>query len=143
MAGKSIVSRNSTRHGIWSSQLLLPGENSRLLESLRKSIVMAIKPRNAVEALLVERIIVNTWRLRRILRIEQSLFEGELRPLELLETLQGRQLENYVQSTHAHEVLSKYETALERGIYRALRELERLRGGVANPNAGERLLNIS
>ena len=70
--GKSVVSDNATRHGIFSDRLFLydedPAEFNSLLLELQKSLL----PVGSLELGLVERIAVNMWRQRRLIAAETA-----------------------------------------------------------------------
>ncbi|MCH7499232.1 MAG: hypothetical protein IH886_04380 [Nitrospinae bacterium] len=78
-AGKAKIAKNATKHGIFSKELLIQtgdgkediNEYKKLLEGLRTDF----SPQGMMEALLVEKLAVNYWRLRRVIRYET----GELR----------------------------------------------------------------
>ncbi len=84
-AGKAMASRNATKHGIFARELIITrgdgkeegAEYNRLLSEL----VADFAPQGRMEMLLVEKIAVNYWRLRRLIRYET----GEVR--EMLDNL--------------------------------------------------------
>jgi hypothetical protein len=77
--GKAVVSRNAVKHGIFAKDLVINAGDGRedaleyheLLAELKKDLV----PVGRMEMMLVEKIAVNYWRLRRLLRYET----GEIR----------------------------------------------------------------
>ena len=77
--GKSIAKWNAVKHGLLSREAVIPvgeGQERRsdfqaLLARLRRDL----RPRRALEQMLVEKIAVGYWRLRRVLRCET----GEIR----------------------------------------------------------------
>jgi len=77
--GKAVVSRNAVKHGIFAKDLVINAGDGRedaleyheLLEDLKKDLA----PAGRMERLLVEKIAVNYWRLRRLVRHET----GEIR----------------------------------------------------------------
>ncbi len=80
--GKARVGRNATTHGMFSRQLVLPGESPRELDALSDALWDAHDPCGTIEEMLLERIVADTWRLRRLLRVEAMLTEGARRELE-------------------------------------------------------------
>ncbi len=70
--GKSVVSSNATRHGIFSDRLFLhdedPAEFNQLLLELQESLL----PVGSLELGLIERIAVNMWRQRRLIAAETA-----------------------------------------------------------------------
>jgi hypothetical protein len=113
---------NSVSHGIFSNDALLPGEDSSMLEQLREKCFTEIKPVGELETILVERIISSTWRLKRALKSEQKYvrpsFSDVNRMADYLSGIDYRY--------PGWQNFSKYETSLERQIYKAMHELERL-----------------
>jgi hypothetical protein len=77
--GKAVVSRNAVKHGIFARDLVITAgdgredalEYQRLFTELKRDLV----PVGRMEMLLVEKIAVNYWRLRRLVRYET----GEIR----------------------------------------------------------------
>lgn len=91
--GKSAVSRNAVKHGIFSNDLVISTgdgqedglEYSALLTELQRNL----SPVGQMELLLVEKIAVNYWRLRRLVRFET----GKIR--ERLDDFKEVSLQNY------------------------------------------------
>lgn len=87
MNGKAAVATNAIKHGIFTKDLILLSESEREnisdYEELLYNLVDSLGPCNQIESLLVEKIAVDFWRLRRTIRFEagsiaeriQSLFE--------------------------------------------------------------------
>jgi hypothetical protein len=80
--GKAVVSRNSIKHGIFAKDLVIDAGDGRedeleyhdLLAELNKDLA----PVGRMEMLLVEKIAVNYWRLRRLVRYETGEIRGRL-----------------------------------------------------------------
>jgi hypothetical protein len=72
--GKETSSKNAIKHGLLSSEILLPWENNTDLEVLRSGLVRQLLPQGEVEQILVERVVSLTWRLRRAGNIETAIF---------------------------------------------------------------------
>jgi hypothetical protein len=133
-AGKAVSRLNAVTHGIFSGEALLPGENKDMLDELRDTMLQQLKPEGELETILVERIIHSTWRLKRILRSE-----GVLSPRYLLDGYnaktgstvrsrrrKGDRLAAIDYRYSQWQTILKYETAIERQVYKAMHELERL-----------------
>jgi hypothetical protein len=125
--GKAAVRLNALKHGLLSREILLPGEDEEALRELGERLRAELQPVGELENLLVDRIIAAYWRLRRLGRVEAGIFACELKTL-------GRDLDNLTlglsfirdgNSANAFSKLSRYETAIERQLYKALHELER------------------
>jgi hypothetical protein len=124
--GKAAVRLNAVSHGLLSAEVLLPGEDSRRLTALRQQTIAELLPEGELETLMVERIVSSFWRLRRAVRLEKTKTKdgGDYR-------------------ADSWQYLMRYETALERQIYKALRELRvlqtaRLARYIANASLDDR-----
>jgi hypothetical protein len=69
--GKATVARNAVKHGIFTCDLLVEGEDPQHLADHCDKLLADIAPQNYAEQLLAERIISATWRLRRLAAAEQ------------------------------------------------------------------------
>jgi len=80
--GKEVVARNAVKHGIFAKDLVIDVGDGRedeleyheLLAELNKDLV----PVGRIEMLLIEKIAVNYWRLRRLVRYETGEIRGQL-----------------------------------------------------------------
>lgn len=82
-AGKAIASRNSTRHGLLSSRLLLDGEDADAFEDLLTELGRSLRPSGAAECALVERIAVTLWRQRRLVGAESAALDLARQPQDI------------------------------------------------------------
>ena len=126
LEGKDAVRHNALKHGLLSQQTLLPDEEKAVLVEFSERLRSQLQPVGDLEALLVDRIVAAVWRLRRVLSVEAAIYEeerfnhlGEERGL-------GWAFTQDAQYQNAFSKLSRYETAIERGLYKALHELQRL-----------------
>jgi hypothetical protein len=113
-AGKEVSKMNALKHGLLSKAVLFHGENEEELLALNEQIKLELKPETKMERLLVDRVVSNTWRLNRALEME----EGEVI------VSGGGMLGGGLMSDC--DKFFRYETMLEKSIYKALHELERL-----------------
>ena len=143
--GKAVLRFNALKHGILSKEVLLPGERKRDFITFSDGLREALQPLGALEELFVERIITAAWRLRRVLDVEQELFKREVYD-SYEDTTQYRTIgEAFISAVADCDTVSKltrYEAAIQRGLYRALHELQRIQAGrggrnVPLPVAGE------
>ena len=114
--GKAAVARNGMRHGILSREALVKGENETDLLDFAKRLRSQLAPVGELELLLADRIVSTAWRLRRLVAVETLFFNSEER---IDKTFNGYSREKMTS-------LSRYEVTLERGLYKALHELQRL-----------------
>jgi hypothetical protein len=77
--GKAIVARNAVKHGIFAKDLVISAGDGREDEMEYHELLAELKrdlaPAGRMEMILVEKIAVNYWRLRRLVRYET----GEIR----------------------------------------------------------------
>lgn len=107
--GKEISKMNALKHGLLSKEVLIDGEDEEELLLLTKRIRSEIKPETEIERLLTDRIVANVWRLKRALGMEDG---------EVISTGGGLMYDS--------DRFFRYETMLEKSLYKALHELERV-----------------
>ncbi len=73
--GKMIASRNSTKHGFYSTSVLLPSEDPEEFLSFARRLVSAYYPCGVREEELVKTIIETKWQLRRANFVDSELFQ--------------------------------------------------------------------
>lgn len=136
--GKAKSATNAFRHGLTSAQMLVPGELPADFESLAADLVSTLCPVGALEVMLVERVVIAAWRLRRVARFDAAQVSHEIQ-IAKSTTLGTQQLMGVALARLAKSgalvILARYEVALERSLYRALHELERAQA----TRAGERV----
>jgi hypothetical protein len=123
--GKAAVSQNALKHGLLSQQILLPNEDEASFIQLSERLHSELQPVGELETLLMERILFAAWRLRRILVVETGIYEEERFSLGSQGGL-GMAFIRDANGANAFSKLSRYETTLDRGLYKALHELQRL-----------------
>ena len=119
--GKRRASQNARTHGLLARELVVDGEDAAALDALAGSIRDALLPEGELEEALVDRIVAALWRLRRCGRVETAIFAQDLEWVP--ET--SRELDlglAFIRASDAFSKLSRYETAIERTLYRALHE---------------------
>ena len=131
--GKAAVRLNATKHGLLSQVDLLPGEDEEALKELAERLRGELQPVGEMESLLVEKIIDAVWRLRRARRVEAGIFAYELSDVRAIRSdsdidtaMLGLSFIRDGNSANAFSKLSRYETTLERSLFKALHELQRL-----------------
>ncbi len=126
--GKAVSKYNALKHGLLSKEVLLEGEDEEVLIGVGKKLRTELEPETELELVLVDRITANVWRLKRVMQMEremmdnsrQSTFGDGLRSL-------GQTLTHYdIAHNDVYGKLIRYESSIERGIYKALHELQRL-----------------
>lgn len=140
--GKAVSAQNALLHGLRAQCGLLPGEDEAEYEALRDRVRAGLAPDGALEELLAERVVACAWRLRRAARVEAAVlsFLGRADPDPTegssAHGWHGGTLDAADRTALAYLRLAncaglsanmlRYEGSLERGLYRALAELERL-----------------
>jgi hypothetical protein len=122
--GKAISSRNALKHGLTSRKIVVEGtESEREFKLFTAAMKQHYQPRNIMEALWVDRIIVCMWRARRVPLEEANLTE-EGRNTAFCD----RESAQLPANLHTLDILMTYEERLIKQVQTAIRELEKLRG---------------
>src|SRR4030042_2911400 len=86
-AGKERASQNALKHGLLAREAVIAGEDPEEFELYREGMLEELAPAGAGEAMLAERVVGLSWRLRRAERLQNAAFaaldEGE--PTSLLD----------------------------------------------------------
>ena len=141
--GKAASSLNALKHGLTAEHAVLGSEDAELFNQTLQTFLDQLQPVGPVENLLVQQIVMASWRLTRLRDMETALFE--MRLSDEKDTLD----EDYRDLTSAHRLayvfyndcnnrdsfttLARYETRVERAFYRALHELQRLQAARRTP----------
>ena len=134
--GKAQVGSNALKHGLTGKQIVLPDENPKEFDSFRAGLLNELNPSGELEGLLAERIVVDSWRLRRVPALEAMLYKGSYE----LDAREGND-SSVTMTFVAHNCwqvlgnLWRHEAALHRSFSRSLHELQRLQA----IRAGERV----
>ena len=130
--GKAISKMNATKHGLLSNQVVLEDEKLSELLELEVGIKNQFLPIGSFEIFLVDRILTNMWRLRRVIKIESSAMDYERNDLDMYdeEYSDDKQKERnkygkLLKSKKVEKII-RYESSIERGIFKSLHELQRL-----------------
>jgi hypothetical protein len=107
--GKAKVRLNAVSHGFFSKEDLAPGEDRALLAEIREEFMKELRPVGAVETFLVELVVSSSWRLRRVINNEaKHITSGADYRFD------------------SWQNILRHTAALERRIYRALHELQKV-----------------
>jgi len=124
--GKAVSKYNALKHGLLSKEVLLKGEDELSLTELEKKLRAELKPETELELLLVDRIVSNSWRLRRVLHIEVEMIKDDCKESFGDEKGLGEAFSYDFANYDTYGKLIRYETSIERGLYKALHELQRI-----------------
>jgi len=147
-AGRAKASRNALKHGLLAKEIVLGGESREEFDRFRDTMIERLDPDGELENMLAHRIIAAAWRLRRVGRIEQEMLnemlavarEGD--PLDELIRLSesskprpltlGSVLSKAAWRWDRLNNVARYESHLERILYKGLHELQRLQAARDN-----------
>jgi hypothetical protein len=120
--GKALIAQNAIKHGIFSKQIVLKEESVDEFEQLKKEFYSQFQPQGLLEKLFLERALTAAWRLSRMMQIESILMNYATKKSfgrGLADVLSGRQGDEL-------SLLCRYETSLEKILFRSLTELRDL-----------------
>ncbi len=132
-AGLRVSSMNALRHGLLSKASIIDSEDEAELEDFVWDMKNSFQPQDELENLLVDRVISCAWRLKRVLKIEAHIFSGKEVWAAYLNDSDGVSFE--AGKGEKVLLLSRYEVALERSLYRALSELRQIQSMRSTINA--------
>lgn len=134
--GKAVSKFNALKTGIQAHSEVIPGEDPEQLDELTAAYHRQFRPATPLERFLVDALVAADWQLRRLHTVEARLWEQGLAPDA--SNLADAYLANLPAFTRLHRRLE----AVERSYYRALHELERLRGPAAESLAPDPWLPV-
>src|SRR6476619_1718939 len=118
--GKQTSSRNAIRHGLTSTQIVLPGEDQSAYEELLRGMHQSYATANEAERVLVDQIAANAWRLMRAQRVETAFFaklaEGAEDPAEAIALA-------FIEKPKEVARMHRYVAAAQNAYYKAIKEL--------------------
>ena len=125
--GKALVAKNAIRHGILSENVFVEEGERKTYDNFCNEMLKDLKPQTVFENYLVDRIISTAWRLRRIVCIEAMKLESASKY-----SYGDSYTSVFVaKAADSMAVLSRYEQALEKTFYRALKELKSIQDSSA------------
>jgi hypothetical protein len=118
--GKAVVAQNALKHGLFSKQIVLEEESKKEFDSLKAEFYAQFQPHGLLEQLFWERALTAAWRLSRVMKMESMLMNHASKRSFL-----GKGLTEVLGGTQGDELtlLSRYETSLEKILFRSLAEL--------------------
>ncbi len=130
--GKLKSRLNAVKHGLlFSSQIILPGEDKEELALLQEEVRFELAPYGQLELLLVDRFISSIWRLRRVLSVERmhilDLYPEVISEDPIKRSAQKVFAESVFIDGPSVDVILRYETTIERQMYKTLDKLIELR----------------
>ncbi len=116
IVGIETSKHNATRHGLAGKQIVVKGEDPADYDKLHRQLVREQAPVNEREAMLVEEIAQNWWRLQRARRVEAEVIE-KFGILECILDPEARR---------AFQTITRYLNTIERTWHRACADLAKL-----------------
>jgi translation elongation factor EF-G len=117
--GKEIVKYNALKHGLLAKEIFIPvgegAENPEEFNALIEALDTQFKPVGVLEEMLVEKIAVAYWRLRRAYRYETGLIREEL---------DNAQDDFYAETNYANNKLNKTDEEIDQSIKQEQENLE-------------------
>ncbi len=154
-SGKVRSSGNALKHGLSAEQVVMLDENPAAFEALRSDLFEHYQPTDPVAEHLVEQVAACIWRLRRVPEIEAGIFEyryfdrqehrAHMKQFEDLTTDEERQAKDrqaeprpflgdvFGGAERSLNSLIRIAGAIEGSMYRAIRELERIKAERQDP----------
>jgi hypothetical protein len=125
--GKARVASNALKHGLTGKQLVLFDENPKDFYAFRVGLLNELNPIGDLEGVLAERIVIDSWRLRRVPVLEATLYKSshydDPSEEDIASEVATWSLRN---CTETFANLWRHEAALHRSFSRSLHELQRL-----------------
>jgi hypothetical protein len=144
--GKVIVAQNALKHGLFAHENVVKCEKQSDFDYFREELLSGLAPVGGVEAMVAERIVSLSWRLKRIERMNSEAIDvmiaksetglserRQRREAGLLDAETGRSelvlgwatIDDFKYS-HVLERLLLYEKRIECSLYKAMGELQKL-----------------
>jgi hypothetical protein len=137
--GKRNSSRNSTRHGLLAETIVLEAELAGRFLQLLDSLIEEHRPRTPTETMLVDTIAAARWRQDRIWGMQKVAFDHDIASCDSAEESSPLRavltLRSSAESVRTHELLLRYEIALDRQTSRALLRLQQLQARELRPKS--------
>lgn len=73
--GKAVSSRNAMTHGLSARHLFIAGEDPREFEALRADLIEGLEPVTTLDAILVDKVAADLWRLLRVPAFEAAMID--------------------------------------------------------------------
>jgi hypothetical protein len=146
--GKAVVAKNAVKHGLFALETLIKGENREDFDLFHDQFLEELNPAGAVETMLAERIVSLGWRLMRVVRIQDQVFDvmiekdepspmqkkiNLMKPKEMRddrrgagpELVLGRAVISDMSNSRVLERLLMYERRIENSLHKTLDELHK------------------
>jgi hypothetical protein len=144
--GKAVVAQNAIKHGLFARENVIKCEKQADFDHFREELLTGLKPAGAVEAMLAERIVSLSWRLKRAERMNSEVIDVKIARIEagsrdwserneagLVDPETGKSeltlgwatIDDFKYS-QVLERLLMYEKRIESSLYKAMNELQKI-----------------
>jgi hypothetical protein len=131
--GKAKARFNALKHGMTAEVAVLPHEDPDCYEDLRQSLIDDYEPANAGEAMLVEMVAINYWRLLRARRVESASLSLHVEAIKNRHEVSTDPTDQddrglaaaFANPTDSFRNLERYQATVERSYYRAMETLRK------------------
>lgn len=131
--GKNTSGQNARKHGLLSKHLLIQGERRQDYNALLDGLMDAYQPQNLAERILVEKMAMAAWKMRRLTLVETASINSNL--------LEGTRMQRFSPTTNPvayalppnSDRLLRYQAMLDNQYYRAhntLLQMQSLRANI-------------
>lgn len=126
--GKAVVCQNAIKHGILCQEIPIDEAEGASFNEFSSRLFIQLNPVGDFEHFIVDRIVSSAWRLRRIVHIETAFYRSELNPTSTYGMFDEQSIKDAFSGSAKERmaVLSRYEMAIEKSLYKALAELMRI-----------------
>jgi hypothetical protein len=146
--GKAAVAGNHTTHGLAGRHVVLPGEDPDEYDRLLAELLDEHKPAGPTERFLVQQMAQAQWKLDRIARMEQQIFERRMASGEAADPAAA--WDQDCAGPNSLLKLGRYQAAAQRAWFKALAALQSLQsprhaedaGGIADQRLCEFIQHI-
>jgi hypothetical protein len=123
--GKEIVSTNAIKHGIFTKDLfaaaLIDQEDKNTYQELLGNLQLCLLPQNQMESLLVEKIAMDFWRLKRVIQFEtgsiQKYFEELLKDFYSYGRKNNNEIDQELEEKREYRAwIAAYLASLKKGL---------------------------
>jgi hypothetical protein len=140
-AGKATVSQNAATHGLSGRRDVIKGEDQAEFDRHRAALLKELRPDGAVESMLAERTVSLSWRLERVGRMQNEVFDalladGATSLAKLVRSMTGKKTEDDEElalgraaikdfaNSRVLDRLLVYERRMENSLLKTLNDLQ-------------------
>ncbi len=132
-AGKKRSSNNATKHGLAGRTVIMPGDDLSVFLAFSKEIVDSLRPETPVERELAQTVADGHWRMRRVRTTEEGMYAwgtyeeaGQFDAENEIIHAAFTQAKAFRTNSKDFVNLSIYEQRIQRGIEKAMKQLQEL-----------------